>query len=122
MNTRRRARDREAGARPKPEAFPEDWQEQMLLLDQELQTLPDKYRAPIILCDLEGKSIKEAARHLGCPTGTIGTRLARGRVMLARRLAHRGLTLSGGIIATVLSQNAASASGPLPLVTPTCKA
>jgi len=122
MNTRLRAKEREAGARPKPEAASEDWQQQQVLLDQELQALPDKYRAPIVLCDLEGKSIKEAARHLGCPPGTIGTRLARGRSMLARRLASRGLTLSGGVIATVLSQNGASASLPLPLVTSTVKA
>jgi len=122
MNTRMRAREREAGARPKPEAASEDWQLQQVLLDQELQALPDKYRASIVLCDLEGKSIKEAARQLGSPPATIGTRLARGRIMLARRLAGRGLTLSGGIIATVLSQNAASASVPLPLVTSTVKA
>src|SRR5205807_1324610 len=62
------------------------------------------------------------ARQVGCPPGTIGTRLARGRSMLARRLACRGLTLSCGIIATVLSQKAASASVPLPLVTSTVKA
>src|SRR5260370_40001305 len=71
---------------------------------------------------MEGKAMKEAAGHLGCPPGPIGPRLARGRSMLARRLACRGLTLSGGIIATVLSQNAASASVPLPLVTSTVKA
>ncbi|HYT93065.1 MAG TPA: sigma-70 family RNA polymerase sigma factor [Gemmataceae bacterium] len=122
MNTRMRAREREAGARPKPEAASQDWQQQQELLDQELQALPDKYRAPIVLCDLEGKSIKEAARHLGCPSATIGTRLARGRSMLARRLARRGLILSGGVIATVLSQNAASAGVSLPLVTSTVKA
>ncbi|MBI3408636.1 MAG: RNA polymerase sigma factor [Planctomycetes bacterium] len=122
MNTRMRARERQAGARPKPEAASEDWQEQQALMDQELQALPDKYRAAIVLCDLEGKSIKEAARHLGCPPATIGTRLARGRSLLARRLARRGLTLSGGVIATVLSQNAASASVPLPLVNSTVKA
>lgn len=73
MNTRRQAREREAGARPKPEADADDWQQQQALLDQELQALPDKYRAPIVMCDLEGKSIKDAARHLGCPPGTVGT-------------------------------------------------
>jgi RNA polymerase sigma factor (sigma-70 family) len=122
MNTRTRAREREAGARPKPEAASQDWQQQQLLLDQGLQSLPDKYRAPIVLCDLEGKSIKEAAHHLDCPPGTIGTRLARGRRKLARGLARRGLTSSGGAIATVLSQNAASASVSLPLLTSTIKA
>src|SRR5262249_58872623 len=52
----------------------------------------------------------------------VGTRLARGRNLLARRLARHGLTLSGGVIATVLSQNAASACVSLPLVTSTLKA
>jgi RNA polymerase sigma factor (sigma-70 family) len=122
MNTRMRTREREAGARSKPEAVSEDWQQQQELLDQELEALPDKYRAPIVLCDLEGKSIKDAARHLGCPLGTIGTRLARGRSMLARRLARRGLTLSGALIAAFLSQKAASAPVPLPLVSSTVKA
>src|SRR5260221_2161193 len=53
MNTRTRAKEREAGARPKPQTASEDWQQQHVLLDQELQALPDKYRAPIVLCDLE---------------------------------------------------------------------
>jgi RNA polymerase sigma factor (sigma-70 family) len=122
MNSRMRAREREMAARPKPAATSQDWQQQQALLDQELQALPDKYRAPIVLCDLEGKSIKEAARHLDCPPGTIGTRLARGRRMLARRLVRRGLILSAGAIATVLPQNAASASVSLPLLTSTIKA
>jgi DNA-directed RNA polymerase specialized sigma24 family protein len=60
-------------------------------LDQELQALPDQYRAAIVLCDLEGKSINEAARQLGCPPGTIGTRLARGRKDRARQF-DRGRT------------------------------
>src|SRR5882672_9069529 len=108
MSTKRLAKEREAAARPKPEVAADTWQHLQTLLDQELKALPDKYRAAIVLCDLEGKSIKEAARQLGCPPGTVGTRLARGRGMLARRLARRGLTLSGAIIATLLSQNAAS--------------
>src|SRR5438128_6879437 len=88
MGSKRRAKEREAAARPKPDAPAEVWQQLQALLDQELQTLPDKYRAPIVLCDPEGKLIKEAARQLGCPLGTIGTRLARGRSLLARRLAQ----------------------------------
>ncbi|MCI0462302.1 MAG: RNA polymerase sigma factor, partial [Gemmataceae bacterium] len=121
MTSKRRAKEREAAARPKPDASAEVWQQLQAVLDQELQTLPDKYRAPIILCDLEGKSIKEAARQLDCPPGTIGTRLARGRSLLARRLAQHGLTLSGGVIATMFSQHGTSASVPLPLLTSTVK-
>src|SRR5436190_1173372 len=73
-----------------------DWH---ALLDQELSRLPDIYRAVIVLCDLEGKSNKEAAQLLGCPLGTICTRVVRGRRMLADRLTRRGVTLSGGGLA-----------------------
>jgi len=122
MSTKRLAKEREAAARPKPEVAAETWEHLHAVLDQELKVLPDIYRVAIVFCDLEGKSIKEAARQIGCPHGTVITRLARGRRLLARRLARHGPTLSGGVIATVMSQNAASASVPLPLVTSTIKA
>jgi hypothetical protein len=91
-------------------------------LDEELGRLPDRYRAAIVLCELEGATIKEAARRLGCPAGTLGARLARGRALLARRLARRGLPLSGAAVATLLSLNAAPAAVPVPLVASTVKA
>ncbi len=92
------------------------------LLDQELQALPDKYRAAIVLCDLEGKTILAASRELGCPQGTLSARLVRGRAMLARRLKRQGVTLGAGAVAAALAQNVASASMPLPLVASTVKA
>ncbi len=70
---------------------------------EELNRLPERYRVPIVLCDLEGRTCEEAARHLGCPIGTLGSRLARGRERLRSRLARRGLAPSVGAIATVLS-------------------
>jgi RNA polymerase sigma factor (sigma-70 family) len=68
-------------------------QELRQLLDQELAHLPEKYRAPLVLCYLQGKTHHEAARLLGWPPGSMSYRLARGREMLHRRLSRRKLAL-----------------------------
>ena len=120
MSTKRTTKEREAAQRSRPEKLSEDWQRLPDLLDQELQGLPARYRSAIVLCELEGKTIKEAARQLDCPIGTVGTRLSRGRSILAKRLARRGLALSGaGSLATVLSQNARAGNLPAHLLTST---
>jgi Flp pilus assembly protein CpaB len=97
------------------------WNDLQPLLDQELSRLSDTSRAVIILCDLEGKTRKEAARQLGLAEGTVGSRLARARVLLAKRLARHGLAVSGGALATVLAQQA-SASVPTAVVSATIQA
>jgi RNA polymerase sigma factor (sigma-70 family) len=111
----RRARAR-AGARP--EAVPPDgraeWRE---VLDRELGRLPDRYRAPIVLCDLEGRSYQEAARQLGWPAGTLSGRLSRGRALLARRLLRRGLGPAAGAAALAAASAPAGAWPPLTTVT-----
>jgi RNA polymerase sigma factor (sigma-70 family) len=120
---RRRTRERQVMDMPEPAMTQQDlWHDLQPLLDHELSRLPEKYRVAIILCDIEGKARKEAARQLGVPDGTLAARLARGRVMLARRLARHGLAVSGGSLAAVLAQNAASASAPAPVVVSTIQA
>ncbi len=95
-----------------------DWQ---LILDQELNGLPDKYRVAIVMCDLEGETRKEAARQLGLPEGTLAGRLTKGRAMLAKRLARHGLAVTGVTLAAWLSQAAASASVPTSVLSSTMK-
>jgi RNA polymerase sigma factor (sigma-70 family) len=120
---RRGARERQVTQMPEPAATdPALWDDLQPLLDQELSGLPDIYRVAIVLCELEGKTRKEAARQLGVPEGTLAARLARGRVMLAKGLARNGLAVSGGTLAVVLAQNAASAGVPPSLVSSTIKA
>jgi RNA polymerase sigma factor (sigma-70 family) len=122
--TRRRARERQVSPMPEPEAGDEAdvWRDLRPLLDQELNRLPDKYRVLVVLCDLEGRTRREAARYLGIPEGTLSGRLTTARRLLAKRLAHHGLALSGGALMAALSPSAASACVPLPLVTSTVQA
>src|SRR5262245_4303417 len=121
---RRRSPERQVSAMPEPEAaVGEDaWSDLRPLLDQELDLLPDQYREAVVLCDLEGKTRKEAAQQLGVPEGTLSGRLTTARRMLARRLARHGLTISGGALAAILSEGAVSACVPKSLLLPTVKA
>jgi RNA polymerase sigma factor (sigma-70 family) len=76
-NARRASKEKKVRDMPHPEAGPEaTWQDLQPFLDQELSNLPDKYRMPVVLCDLEGRTRKEVARTLGIPDGTLSNRLA----------------------------------------------
>src|SRR5262249_54145222 len=85
-----RRREKQVMELPEPKAVPErDWRELYSLLDEELGNLPDKYRVIILLCDIEGKTRAEVSRQLSLPDGTVASRLARARSILAKRFRRR---------------------------------
>lgn len=85
------------------------WSELRQVLDEELERLPEKYRAPLVLCHLQGQNHSEAARALGWPTSSLVSRLSRGEELLRGRLADRGLALSAGLLFPALAANAQAA-------------
>jgi RNA polymerase sigma factor (sigma-70 family) len=97
------------------------WRDLRPVLDEEVRRLPQRYRAPFVLCYLEGKTYAQAARQLQCRSGTISHQLARARELLRLRLTRRGLTLSAAALAALLAQNRAVAVPGL-LVDATVKA
>jgi len=121
-SARRQARERPMRHMPHPEVAPAEAADWRPILDRELNLLPRHYQAAIVLCDLEGLPRREAAQRLGIPEGTLSSRLANGRKLLAKRLAGCGVAFSGGALAVALSQGVASAQVPALLVTSTAKA
>jgi RNA polymerase sigma factor (sigma-70 family) len=111
--TRRREHERRA---PRPEPTNAVCQELQAELDNALRGLPEKYRAALLLCYFEGRTVEEAARTLGCPRGTVASRLSQGRELLRRRLARSGLVLSTGALTTFLLTGAPSTVVAAPLV------
>jgi RNA polymerase sigma factor (sigma-70 family) len=107
---RRRSREKQVETMPDtPAPAPADvWSDLQPVIDDELSRLPVKLRLPVILCDLEGRPQREVAKHLGVPPATLATRLATARRTLAKRLGKRGVALSGGALAGVLSSQAAA--------------
>jgi RNA polymerase sigma factor (sigma-70 family) len=86
------------------------WRELRPVLDEELQRLPERYRAPLILCYLEGKTRDEAAQELGAKPAALHGLLDRGRKLLRDRLTKRGLTLSAVLFTTALTEITARAA------------
>src|SRR5262249_32038106 len=108
----RREKERAAVARQEEQPAPEAAREWREVLDAELSRLPARYRTLLIQCDLEGKTMQEAAQLRGCPVGTVKGQLSRAREMLRKRLVKRGLTTAGSALAGWLAEEAASAAPP----------
>jgi RNA polymerase sigma factor (sigma-70 family) len=114
------------GAEPVSEAgrpeLPLVSREEVEALHEELSRLPERYRVPVVLCELEGLTYHEAALRLRCPVGTIGVRLRRARERLRLRLTRRGLAPATGLMAALLGAEATSAWVPPVLVDATVQA
>jgi RNA polymerase sigma factor (sigma-70 family) len=89
---------------------PTQEKEQRQILHEEINRLPERYRLPVVLCYLSGQTTEQAALALGCPRGTVLSRLATARQRLHRRLVQRGITLSGPGLVLILGAMASQAS------------
>jgi RNA polymerase sigma factor (sigma-70 family) len=118
-----RARKRASSAQPSgdlahcdfPAPTPADdlaWREMVDVLDEELQQLPDHYRAPLVLCYLQGRTQDEAAQQLTWSVGTLRRRLDQGRALLEARLRGRGISLSAAL-AGLLAAGTVALPAPL---------
>jgi RNA polymerase sigma factor (sigma-70 family) len=120
---KRRVRERRVGEMTEPEAVAGEHPDELLArLDREVTRLPEKYRVPIILCELEGKTHRQAAEQLGWPIGTVSGRLSRARALLARRLSRRDAPLTAGVLGVLLAHDVARAGVPPELARSTAQA
>src|SRR5579884_1720201 len=108
MNRKRRAKESQASMPTEPASEDGVPEELLARLDHEIGRLPERYRAAVVLCELEGKSRKEVAALLGLPEGTLSSRLAYARKLLAQRLGT-SVALCGGVLTGVLAQDVSAA-------------
>src|SRR5882724_9159976 len=112
---RRRHEEQASVSLPVP---PDDvpWRELRTALDTELAQLPEKWRLPLILCYLEGRTQDEAATHLGWSRTTLQRRLGEACAALGRRLHQRGLVWPAALSAVLLSDCVTAAAPAAALV------
>jgi RNA polymerase sigma factor (sigma-70 family) len=121
------ARRRAAAVRAAPPAAAPDpadlmaWGELRRAVEEELHRLPAKYRVPLVLCCLEGKTHEQAGRELRWPKSSVTARLERARQMLHQRLGRRGFVLPATLLAALLAAEASSAAVPAALVLATVR-
>jgi RNA polymerase sigma factor (sigma-70 family) len=121
--TRRRKHEAGASAAATEGAADElAWCEVRHVVHQELNALSGRYRAPLVLCYLEGKTQDEAARSLGLAKSTFKDRLERGRTLLRARLVHRGLGPAALVVVSAWPAAGFAACVPTSLVLSTIKA
>jgi RNA polymerase sigma factor (sigma-70 family) len=100
----------------------EDLAELRAVLDDEMSRLPDRLRAVVVLCDLQGLAQQDVARQIGCPVGTIKSRLSRARARLRGRLVRRGIALPCLGAKALIAPETASAAVPAALSASTIRA
>ncbi len=119
---RQRARQRALADVAQPESTAGQVEEAVrVLLDEEVNRLPARYREAVVCCYLEGRTQEETARLLGWPKGTVATRLNRARELLRTRLTRRGLVLTGGTLAGLLTPGSSEGAVPPALVATTLR-
>src|SRR5262249_58939020 len=94
------------------------WREVQTILDEELGQLPERLRAPLILCYLDGRPRDAAAQQLGLSVASLHGRLERGRKALCEALTRRGVTLSATLLAAAVGEGASRAALPPPTAPP----
>jgi RNA polymerase sigma factor (sigma-70 family) len=118
---RRRSRERQVEDMPHPAVGPAGVPDWRPLLDRELGRLSERYRAAVVLCDLEGHSRKAASLRLGIPERTLASRLTRAHALLARRLRGRGVALPVAALAVALAADATAFQVPESLARSTAR-